>query len=167
MKTAKILSVLAFALVVMLSSCSPDSTNEDSIDVNIKENSYVPQANEFEILVLELINEHRISLGLNALQNMSVIKAQAYGHTDYMIEKNQVSHDNFYLRAKNLKAEADAVAVGENVAYGYNSPEALVNAWLNSEGHKVVIEGNYTHFDISAEKNENDRWYFTNIFIRK
>ena len=57
--------------------------------------------------------------------------------------------------------------VRENVAYGYATASGVVNAWLNSEGHREVIEGDFTHFDISAEKDENGRWYYTNIFIKK
>lgn len=29
------------------------------------------------------------------------------------------------------------------------------------------MEGDYTHFQISAEQCEDGRWYFTNIFIQK
>ena len=53
------------------------------------------------------------------------------------------------------------------MAYAFSTPESVVNAWLNSEGHKHVIEGDYTDFDISAEKDEDGKWYYTNIFIKK
>ena len=56
---------------------------------------------------------------------------------------------------------------GENVAYVYSSAESVVNAWLNSAGHRNIIEGDYTDFDISAEQDENGKYYYTNIFIRK
>ena len=57
--------------------------------------------------------------------------------------------------------------MSENVAYGFTNAESVVNAWLNSEGHRHVIEGDFTNFDISAEKDEEGKWYFTNIFIKK
>ena len=56
----------------------------------------------------------------------------------------------------------------KNVAYGFNSSVGVVNAWLNSEGHRVIIENdNYTHFGISIEKNSEGRNYFTQMFIKK
>jgi len=84
-----------------------------------------------------------------------------------MIENDEVSHANFFQRKNNLMNNVGALTVAENVAYAFSSPESVVNAWLNSEGHKNVIEGDYTDFDISAEMDENGRWYYTNIFIRK
>lgn len=62
---------------------------------------------------------------------------------------------------------ASATKVSENVAYAFSSAQSVVNAWLNSAGHRANIEGDYTDFDISAEQNEEGRWYFTNIFIKK
>ena len=53
------------------------------------------------------------------------------------------------------------------MAYAYSSSESVVNAWLNSDGHRDVIEGDYTDFDVSAEKDADGKWYFTNIFIKK
>ncbi len=156
----------AMALLALLTfSCSTDAIEEDTI--NEIAASYVPDTKQIEIEIMELINDHRISLGLNVLGDMDQIKAEAYGHTDYMIDQSEISHDNFYQRRANLINEVGASNVGENVAYGYSSPQSVVNAWLNSEGHKYIIEGNYTNFDISAEKDVDGRWYYTNIFINK
>ncbi|RLD29168.1 MAG: CAP domain-containing protein [Bacteroidetes bacterium] len=154
------------ALIALLSfSCSTDSIEEGKIESITS--SFVPQTKVIEIEILEIINDHRLSLGLSTLNNMGTIKAQAYGHTDYMIDRSEVSHDNFLQRKANLINSEGASRVGENVAYAYSSSESVVNAWLNSEGHRNVIEGDYTDFDVSAEKDENGKWYFTNIFIKK
>ena len=165
MKSPKIVYLVVF-LTALSFSCSPDNIDEDIINSD-REYNYVPQSKEIEIEILELINEHRISIDLNPLKDMSVVKAVAYTHTDYMIVTNQVSHDNYMERRNKLMNNAGAVAVGENVGYGYPTAEGLVKAWLESDGHREVLEGDYTHFDISAEKNENGHWYYTNIFIKK
>lgn len=157
----------AMALIALLSfSCSTDSIEEDKIEA-LTNSTFVPQTKVIEIEILELINAHRISLGLNTLNNMNIIKAQAFGHTDYMIDKEEVSHDNFLARKEVLSNNTGASSVGENVAFAFSSPESVVNAWLNSDGHRHIIEGDYTDFDISAEKDENGKWYYTNIFIKK
>ncbi|MFZ3273609.1 MAG: CAP domain-containing protein, partial [Lutibacter sp.] len=90
------------------------------------------------------------------------------GHTDYMIEVGAISHDNFAERAQILMEQAGAKTVGENVAYGFSTAEGVVNGWLNSEGHRKIIENpDYTHFGISTDSNTENRNYFTNIFIKK
>ena len=156
----------AMALIAMLSfSCSTETFEDDFNNETIS--TYVPPTKSIEIEILELINNYRITNGLSALNDMSTIKAQAFGHTDYMIENDEVSHANFYQRRQNLVNQAGAQAVAENVAYAFSSAESVVNAWLNSEGHKANIEGDFTDFDISAELDENGKWYYTNIFIKK
>ncbi|GAL68960.1 CAP domain-containing protein [Jejuia pallidilutea] len=98
---------------------------------------------------------------------MMIIKSTAFSHTDYMVDTQTVSHANFFTRSNYLKSKAGAKSVSENVAYGYSSAESVVGAWLRSESHKNNIEGDFTYFDVSAEKDINDKWYFTNIFIKK
>lgn len=156
----------AMALIALMSfSCSTDSIEEDKIEAITT--SYVPETKTIEIEILELINNHRIANGMNALNSMRKVKATAYTHTDYMVDTGTVSHDNFYQRSNSLKSNPGAIKVGENVAYGYSSAESVVNAWLNSPGHKEIMEGDFTDFDISAEKDKDGKWYFTNIFIKK
>lgn len=163
MKTTKLLPVMAL-LALLTFSCSTEEFPE-TIDSAKLVNA--PVAKTIEIEVLELINNHRIELGLNPLNNLNIVKSVAFTHTGYMVEINQVNHDNFFQRRNSLIQNAGAVTVSENVAYGYSSAQAVVNAWINSPSHKENIEGNYTDFDISAEQNSEGRWYYTNIFIKK
>jgi len=64
-----------------------------------------------QLEILELINNHRLSLGLNPLEDMSIIKSVAYSHTDYMVDKDEVSHHNFFTRSDYLKSNAGAKKV--------------------------------------------------------
>lgn len=165
MKLTKLLPFMAIVALLGFTSCSTDTAAEDQI--NSIEVPVAPQAKLIEIEIMELINAHRINEGLNPLNDHSTVKAVAYTHTDYMIEVNNVSHDNFFQRKQSLQVNANANIVSENVAYGFNSAESVVNAWLNSPSHKENIEGDYTDFDISAEQNNEGKWYFTNIFIKR
>lgn len=164
MKTYKLLPVMA--LMALLSfSCSTEEMPSETIDSSALVNA--PAAKTIEIEILELINNHRIEMGLNPLNNLNIIKSVAFTHTDYMVEINQVNHDNFFQRKNSLIQNAGAARVSENVAYGYSSAQAVVNAWINSAGHRENLEGDFTDFDISAEQNSEGRWYYTNIFIKK
>jgi uncharacterized protein YkwD len=99
---------------------------------------------------------------------MDVISSVAKDHTDYMIETADVSHANFADRSQLLIDNAGAEKVAENIAYGYSSASSVIKAWLNSPSHKKIIEESvYTHFGISTELNDQGRYYFTNIFIKK
>jgi uncharacterized protein YkwD len=154
------------ALLAMLSfSCATDSLDDkaDAIELSL----IIPETKTIELEILELINNHRLALGLNALTNMTMVKSVAFSHTDYMVDKNEVSHANFYKRSDYLKANAGANKVSENVAYGYTSAQSVVNAWLKSEAHRANIEGDYTNFDVAAEENSEGKWYYTNIFIKR
>ncbi|MEY8847785.1 CAP domain-containing protein [Psychroserpens sp. XS_ASV72] len=164
MRPTKMLPLLAL-IALLTFSCSTEEYPEETIDSFELQNPPSPKTIEIEIL--ERINAHRIGLGLSPLNNHNTIKAVAFTHTDYMVEVNQVSHDNFFQRKNSLIQNASATKVSENVAYAFSSAESVVNAWLNSEGHRANIEGDFTDFDISAEQNSEGKWYFTNIFIKK
>lgn len=165
MKVSTLMPFLAICTILTLTSCSSESFNED--EILTEELATPPQAKPLEIEVLELINAHRINVGLNSLNNNGTVKAVAFTHTDYMVEVDNVSHDNFFVRKQSLQTNENAELVSENVAFGYTSAQSVVNAWLNSPSHKSNIEGNFTDFDISAEQNEDGKWYFTNIFIKR
>lgn len=160
MKIARLTLITFFALLSF--SCS----KEDE-DIQIDPNLVAPASKPIEIEALELINAYRIENGLSALKINDAIKAQAYTHSDYMVEKNNLSHDNFYKRSSYLTKVESAKLVTENVAYGYTKASSLVRAWIRSSKHRENMLGDYTHFDISAEQDNEGKWYYTNIFMRK
>lgn len=165
MKPTNCLPLLALMVLLMFSSCSTEDLPVDSIDAITLQNAPAPK--EIEIEILELLNEHRISVGLNPLNSLNIVKSVAFSHTDYMVEINSVNHDNFYQRKISLEQNANAKKVGENVAYAYSSARSLVNAWINSDSHRQNIEGDYTDFEVSAEQNKEGKWYYTNMFIKR
>ncbi len=160
------LSLLVF-LSFVLFSCSKE---DDGIYLN--QTAEVINKNvtysKIESNILDLVNAHRTSIGLSTLTKMNLVSGVADGHTEYMIETGQISHDNFDERAQELMDKAGAKSVGENVAYGYTTAESVVNGWLNSPEHKAIIENpNFTHFGISTEANSDGRNFFTQMFIKK
>jgi len=162
---AKLLFPLLILVSIFMTSCSSDSMIEDETTQITLE--VAPEAKIIEIEILELINDYRIGLNLTPLNNLNIIKSVAYTHTEYMLESNDVSHANFYQRSLALTENASAIKVGENVAYGFSNAQSVVNAWINSDGHRANIEGDFNYFDVSAEQNAQGKWYFTNMFIKK
>lgn len=164
MKALKLNLALLVFVCILFTSCSND---QDGIYFE-KLNETKVEYSEIELEILNLVNNYRISKGLESLEKMNFISTVAEGHTSYMAETGKVNHDNFSERHQKLVSNVDAKVVGENVGYGFNSAEGIVNAWLNSEAHRLIIEKpEYTHFGISTEKNIEGRNYFTQIFIKR
>ena len=56
-------------------------------------------------------------------------------------------------------------AAGENLAYGYKTPETLVAAWMNSEGHrKNILDPDFTYAGIGYVVNEKGTLYCSTVF---
>ncbi len=146
-----------FAFIVLFSafSCSED---EDIPDI----------PNEVTVTdeILNLVNAHRQSIGLSSLQTNDTAEQLAIDHSKYMIRQGRISHYNFGSRSNKLGEEENARSSAENVASGQNSAQSVMTSWLNSSGHKANIEGNFTHIGIAALKDENGRYYYTQLFYR-
>lgn len=163
---AKLLSVLLlFAVIFTMNSCSTDSSETPTSPVaKLEVINYTYNSTEIE--AMDLINDYRVSVGLNKLEKINHISYKSEEHDNYMIINNVVNHDDFVSRSENIMEVLGAKKVGENIAYNYNSPKAAVEAWLKSPGHKENIEGDYTNFGIAIRVNSDGKKYYTNIFVK-
>ena len=56
-------------------------------------------------------------------------------------------------------------SAGENIAKGYASPQTVVNAWMNSPGHRAnILNASYTHIGVGYVSAGN---HWTQMFIQK
>ena len=158
--------LLIIAFVYAMNSCSTDNTKPfiSTTSSSQKDIGYSYSASETE--TLSLINFYRVKIGLNALEKNSYISFKSEEHDNYMITNNVVSHADFATRSQNIMDILGAKKVGENIAYNYNTPKAVLDAWLNSPIHKQYIEGDFTHFGISIRLNSEGKKYYTNIFMK-
>ncbi|MBC7607426.1 MAG: CAP domain-containing protein [Burkholderiales bacterium] len=166
MKSKLLRAILPMAIVFTMLSCSSNSTEDLATPSATLVQKYDYNAEELELA--DLINEHRVSMGLNPLETINHISYKSEEHNEYMIAKNLVNHDFFSERSQNIIQVLGAVKVNENVAFNFATPASVLNAWLNSPGHKANIEGEFTHFGISIRENaETGKKYYTNIFMKK
>ncbi|MBK5213193.1 MAG: CAP domain-containing protein [Flavobacteriaceae bacterium] len=162
------LLVIALLCLVITSCSKEDSVEAEAAKYNIDLALAQKNDSQMSAQILVLINDYRASLGLSTLQiDNQYASAFAVDHTQYMIEKEQINHDNFGYRSEGIKYHDGAQVVGENVAYGYDTAEKVVEAWLNSPGHRAIIEGNYTHTGFGVMKCPKGRSYYTQLFYRK
>jgi len=161
--------LLVMVLVIALSNCSTSSTKEEEqeyTEATFGNEKITVDPTAMETKLMDLVNEHRASMQLNALKNSSPSYKYAEEHNNYMISHNALSHDNFDSRASKIAAETNAVSISENVARYYTSAEKTLEAWVESASHKKAMEGDFTHTTLSVQLDKGGRPYFTQIFIK-
>ncbi len=166
MKLFRQLLQTTILLLFGLLSCSTNDIEQNILQEKI--DLALLNENEWDLSndILNLINVHRVNLGKNIMaKDSSYATAYAVQHSKYMITTNSVNHNNFFIRSKALK-EKGAMAVSENIAYGYSSAETVVKAWLKSDAHREVIEGNFSHIGFGIVKSLENRYYYTTLYYR-
>ncbi|TFG74004.1 MAG: CAP domain-containing protein [Flavobacteriales bacterium] len=156
----KLRHTLLIGVVLLTVSCSKESVVGET---PIQESENVVFV---EVELLNVVNDHRASLGYKILEYSAVAYEFANNHTDYMIAKGSLSHDNFSARASNISAIENAEFVAENVAKDYDNAVEAFQGWLNSSSHKKTMEGDFTHTAVSVKKDANGNFYFTQLFFR-
>lgn len=162
------IGVTLFIIAIALGLDRAVSSKSKSTAFGAK-NMVVAQNSELKLArqVHEQINEYRKSLNLAPLTLNAEISEQARKHSENMARnKVEFSHDGFDRRIKALSISYRSAA--ENVAYnqGYGDPvKQAVSGWIESEGHRQNLTGNYNLTGIGAVKNQQGEYYFTQIFI--
>ena len=156
----KFLSIAFLSLLMTLTSCST-ATQEEEVAIYEK-----VSISTIEEEVLDLVNEYRVSQGLEVVIFGDVAYDFAASHNEYMIEQGVISHDNFISRSTDLTVKADADFVSENVGKDFTTARGVVNAWINSATHKKVMEGDFTYTAISVKEDANGVLYFTELFYK-
>ncbi|MFD0799112.1 CAP domain-containing protein [Maribacter chungangensis] len=146
--------------VFILGSCSKESIDDTP---NIEATNVVALEQE----VLEIVNSHRSDLGATTLVFSPIAYEYANKHTDYMIAKGNLSHDNFSSRASSIAAKVQVQMVAENVAKDYSTAQEAFLGWYESTSHKKTMEGDFTHTAVSVKKDKNGNLYYTQLFYKE
>lgn len=124
--------------------------------------------NQFEKEVVTLTNQERAKYGLEPLQVDSKLSEVARLKSSDMQQKKYFSHTSpTYGSPFDMMKQFGITyrTAGENIAMGQRSPQEVVNAWMNSEGHrKNILNSNFTHIGVGHVSSGN---YWTQMFIGK
>ena len=112
-------------------------------------------------LVLEQTNQARVARGLPRLRAKSGIDRVAQSWTADMAATGELSHNPSYAD----QMPAGWTRAGENVATGY-AIDAVVDAWMDSPGHRANILGDYTHLGVGFVRDARGRTWYTQNFGR-
>ncbi|WP_210365115.1 CAP domain-containing protein [Bacillus sp. REN3] len=122
----------------------------------------------YEQKVVELTNQERAKYGLKALAIDNELSKVAREKSRDMQSKGYFSHTSpTYGSPFDMMKKFGITyrSAGENIAMGQRSPEEVVKAWMNSDGHrKNILSSNFTHIGVGHVANGN---YWTQMFIGK
>ena len=120
----------------------------------------------YEKQVVELVNEQRAAYGLNPLTLSSKLSDVARLKSQDMHDNNYFSHTSPTYGSPFDMMKTFGISyrtAGENIAKGYATPQAVVTAWMNSEGHRAnILNANYTTIGVGYVASGN---YWTQEFI--
>lgn len=124
--------------------------------------------NAFEQEVVKLTNAERAKAGLSPLQTDDKLMAAAREKSQDMQSNNYFSHTSPTFGSPFDRMKALGIAyksAGENIAQGQRSPQEVVQAWMDSPGHRAnILNGKFTHIGVGYVKSGN---YWTQQFITK
>ena len=123
------------------------STPESKPETSTPENK--PEADKeltFAEQVVELVNQERTKAGLNAVTLDQNIASAA------LVRAKEIETSFSHTRPNGSKFSTALTeqgvtfkGAGENIAWGQKSPEAVMQAWMNSEGHRAnILNKNFT-----------------------
>ena len=120
----------------------------------------------FEAEVIRLVNEIRQENGLKALKaNWELSRVARYKSQD-MLDHKYFSHTSPTYGSPFQMIQSFGLSyrtAGENIAKGYSTPQAVVNGWMNSSGHRAnILNASYTQIGVGYVKSGH---YWTQMFI--
>lgn len=169
------LAALLFALITSLSLLTPAALAANEAVTPITTESTTAAATltdaetalaEYRAEVLRLVNIEREKAGVAALKEMTSLVPMA----DVRAQESAASFSHtrpngtrcFTIFADNAVKYS---AAGENLAYGFSTPESVVAAWMKSEGHrKNILNASFKYVGIGYFVNENGRTYTSQLF---
>lgn len=151
-----------------LIEANPQLQNPNLIYPGQKINVPVKQGVAYEEAVVKLVNAERAKEGLPALKvDWELARVAKYKSQD-MKDKNYFSHTSPTYGSPFTMIQNYGIqyrSAGENIAKGQKTPEQVVNAWMNSSGHRAnILNKNYTHIGVGFVE---DGYYWTQMFIQK
>lgn len=119
----------------------------------------------YEKKVVELVNIERAANGLSALNLNSGLSDVARAKSQDMCDNKYFSHTSPTYGSPFDMMKSFGISyrtAGENIAMGYRTPEAVVDGWMNSPGHRAnILNNSFTQIGVGYVASGN---YWTQMF---
>lgn len=125
----------------------------------------VPDMDAYADAVVALVNEERAAVGLAPVQAVPVLNDAAEVRSAEIVRS--FSHTRPDSRPCSTVLNDNNIqwrTTGENIAYGYASPEAVMDGWMHSSGHRAnILNGNFEYIGVGVVS-EGGMLYWTQVF---
>ncbi len=118
---------------------------------------------EFSNQVIQLVNEQRVQAGLAPYAADSQLSADAFvraKETTTLFDHTRPNGAGF-----ETAVTVEWQTVGENIAWGQNSPESVMSAWMNSPGHRQnIMSSSFSKIGIGVAEKDGTL-YWVQLFV--
>lgn len=112
-----------------------------------------PALHPIEARIIERTNAQRTRHGLPALAVDARLQTSARRHAAWMTNNRSMTHTS--------------QAVGENIAMGQHSSTEVLNAWMNSDGHRAnILNPGYSRIGVAAYTTPEGTIFWCQQFLR-
>jgi uncharacterized protein YkwD len=126
-----------------------------------------PDLAQRSLKILELVNIERGRHGLPPMAHNDQLAQAAQLHSEEQALYQEMSHTG-----KDGSNPGDRIARtgyvfrswGENVAFGYGSAQSVMNAWMDSPGHRANILSSNTEIGLGLAFSSTGAPYYTQVF---
>ncbi len=120
----------------------------------------------YVLRVVELVNEERAKVGLKPLtikENVTEAAQIRAVECTTMFSHTRPNGTSFVTALK--EAGVSYRGAGENIAWGQKTPEAVMEAWMNSPGHRAnILNEKYTTIGVGYYQNAAGVNYWSQLF---
>ncbi len=157
--------------ITELISANPQVKNINMIypgqSLNIPSNNY----QSIEQQVVNLVNTERAKAGLKPLISDWELARVARFKSEDMRDNRYFAHNSPIYGTPFQMMKSFGInyrAAGENIAAGQTTAESVMQAWMNSPGHKKnILDPNFTHIGVGYAKGGSYGHYWTQQFMSK
>lgn len=137
---------------------SQETSHEDQIETGQAETTGATESTQAR-QILKLVNQERQKQGLKALELSDKLTSIANTKASDMANNNYFSHNSPTYGSPFEMLQHFGVhytAAGENIAQGQKTAREVMNAWLNSSGHRAnILNSNYTQLGVGYDQSGN------------
>ncbi|MBQ8281886.1 MAG: hypothetical protein IJZ25_05770 [Lachnospiraceae bacterium] len=139
--------------------------SEDSTDSDGSEDSE-EGVHPYVLRIVELVNEERSKEGLNPVTLDTNASNAALVRSKEIVNNFSHTRPNGSSFTTALKEQGVSYrTAGENIAWGQRSPEQVMEAWMNSSGHRAnIMNASFTHIGVGYYQ-VNGVNYWTQLFF--
>lgn len=132
---------------------NPGTSNPDS------DQAYIQQ-------VIDLVNQERAKAGLSPVTEAADLSASAAVRAQEITRSfSHTRPDGTYYNTVLNENGVSYMGSGENIAYGQATPAAVMNGWMNSQGHRAnILNKNFTGIGVGYYENGSGVKYWVQLF---